>query len=264
MRAQKFYTNLLKLVFACFSYVSFFRTKNIALWFQFLKSLVNKELVKHIANAVSFIFHPLFIITYLLLLLILINPYLFSIQNPRDMGVLVIYIILLTIAFPGITIVMMRVLGFVNSFHLYERKDRIVPLIFTSAFYLWLFVNIYQNPTVPVAFTIFVLGITLSLFLVFFFNLFVKISLHATGVGGLLTAIVLIKYYFSYDQFSISVGNTDVYLISTTLLIFIAILSAGMVGTSRLVLKAHSPGEVLGGYFVGILSQMIAFQFLFE
>jgi membrane-associated phospholipid phosphatase len=180
------------------------------------------------------------------------------------MGVLVIYIVLLTIAFPGITIVMMKVLGFVNSFHLYERKDRIVPLIFTSAFYLWLFVNIYQNPTVPVAFSIFVLGTTLSLFLVFFFNLFVKVSLHTTGVGGLLTAIILIKYYFSYDQFSLSLGSAGVYLISTTLLIFIAIFCAGLVGSSRLILKAHRPVEVLGGYFVGILSQMIAFQFLFE
>lgn len=220
--------------------------------------------MKYIASAVSFIFHPLFIITYLLLLLLLINPYLFSIQNSRDMGVLVIYIVLLTIAFPGITIVMMKVLGFVNSFHLYERKDRIVPLIFTSAFYLWLFVNIYQNPTVPVAFSIFVLGTTLSLFLVFFFNLFVKVSLHTTGVGGLLTAIILIKYYFSYDQFSLSLGSAGVYLISTTLLIFIAIFCAGLVGSSRLILKAHRPVEVLGGYFVGILSQMIAFQFLFE
>jgi hypothetical protein len=193
-----------------------------------------------------------------------INPYLFAIQNQRDLSVLVIYIILLTIGFPGITIVMMKLLGFVDSFHLTDRKDRIVPLIFTGAFYLWLFINIYQNPTVPLAFTIFVLGTTLSLFLVFFFNLFVKVSLHTTGVGGLATAMVFIKYYFSYDSFAVSLGEGSTYMVSTTLLILISILCAGLVGSCRLILNAHKPGELIGGYLVGILSQLIAFQFLFE
>lgn len=220
--------------------------------------------MKYFASAISFIFHPLFIITYLLLLLMIINPYLFSIQNPRDLGVLVIYIILLTIVFPGITIVMMKLLGFVDSFHLYDRKDRIVPLVFTSAFYLWLFINIYQNPTVPLAFTIFTFGTTLSLFLVFFFNLFVKISLHTAGVGGLLTALIFIKYYFSYDHFSVNLGSAGIYNVSTTLLILVALFCAGLVGSSRLILKAHNPHELIGGYLVGILSQLIAFRFIFE
>ena len=49
------------------------------------------------------------------------------------------------------------------------------------------------------------------------------------------------------------------YRLSDRLVIMIAVMLAGIVGTSRLYLKAHKPDEVYGGYTVGILSQMIAY-----
>jgi membrane-associated phospholipid phosphatase len=47
-------------------------------------------------------------------------------------------------------------------------------------------------------------------------------------------------------------------------LVFIALFFAGLVGTARLLLKAHSLNEVCLGYLIGILSQLIAFSFLFN
>lgn len=220
--------------------------------------------MKYIAQFISFTFHPLIIISYILFILLLINPYLFSIQDERAIGILVIYVVMLTIVLPGITVLLMKAMGFVQSIHLKERTERIIPLIITGGFYLWLFINVYQNTTIPIAFSIFVLGTTIGLFLAFFFSLFTKVSLHTTGVGGLFVGILLIKYYFSYDTFSVYLGSMGTYLINTDLMVFIALFFAGIVGTARLVLRAHSLTEVSLGYIIGISSQLIAFSFLFN
>ncbi len=220
--------------------------------------------MKYFAHIVSLVFHPLIIISYILVLLLIINPYLFSIQNERAIGILLIYVVMLTIVLPGLTVMLMRAMGFVNSIHLKERSERIIPLIITGGFYLWLFVNIYENTTIPMAFSIFVLGSTIGLFLAFFFSLFTKVSLHTTGIGGFFVGILLIKYNFSYDSFSLPLGSLGNYLISTDILVFISLFFAGLVGTARLLLRAHSFNEVLLGYFVGVVSQLLAFSFLFN
>lgn len=220
--------------------------------------------MKYIAHLISFIFHPLIIITYILILLLVINPYLFSVQDPRGIGVLMIYVMMLTVIMPGITVILMRATGFVNSIHLKERSERIIPLIITGGFYLWLFINLSKNTTIPLAFSIFVLGSTIGLFLAFFFSLFTKVSLHTTGVGGLVVGILLIKHYFSYEHFTLELGSLGSYLVNTDILVFLSLLFAGLVGTARLLLKAHSLGEVCLGYLIGILSQLIAFSFLFN
>lgn len=220
--------------------------------------------MKYIAQFISFVFHPLIIISYILVLLLVINPYLFSIQNNKAIGVLMIYVLMLTIILPGITVLLMRAMGFVNSIHLKDRSERIIPLIITGAFYLWLFVNIYENTTIPLAFSTFVLGSTIGLFLTFFLSLFAKVSLHTTGIGGFFVGILLIKYYFSYDSFNLELGSLGYYAISTDILVFISLFIAGLVGTSRLILRAHSLNEVITGYGVGVVAQLIAFSFLFN
>ena len=70
--------------------------------------------MKYIAQVISFVFHPLIIITYLLLLLLIINPYLFSIQNEKALGILMIYVVMLTIVMPGITVLLMKAMGCVT------------------------------------------------------------------------------------------------------------------------------------------------------
>jgi hypothetical protein len=88
--------------------------------------------------------------------------------------------------------------------------------------------------------------------------------LHTTGVGGLVVGILLIKHYFSYEHFTLELGSLGSYLVNTDILVFLSLLFAGLVGTARLLLKAHSLGEVCLGYLIGILSQLIAFSFLFN
>jgi membrane-associated phospholipid phosphatase len=40
------------------------------------------------------------------------------------------------------------------------------------------------------------------------------------------------------------------------------VLLAGLVGSSRLYLKAHQPMQVYGGFIIGIIAQFIALRFV--
>jgi len=158
----------------------------------------------------------------------------------------------------------MKLVGFVDSIEVKERKERVMPLVITGVFYLWLYVNIRQNSTVPSAFSIFVLGATIALFVAFFINNFTKISLHTVGMGGLVAMIFFILSYFSYDVFYFAVGPLGSYSISVDLIFFLSIIVAGLVGSSRLHLNAHRKQDVYMGYLVGFLAQVFAFRLLFD
>lgn len=222
---------------------------------------VNK-LMYYLAQTFSVLFHPVFLILYFLLVTLIINPYLFSVQDPKDLGIIIIYVTIISIVFPLIPIVMMYMLGFTKSLELHERKERTIPLVITGVFYLWLYINLLNNTAIPLAFTFFLLGSTICLFSCFFVNLFNKVSLHTAGIGGLLAGIVILRYHFAYSYFGFSFGNGINYQVNSNLLIIIFLIIAGLVGSSRLVLKAHDSQEIYGGYLIGILSQVIAMRIL--
>lgn len=208
-------------------------------------------------------FHPLFVVTYLLLILFAVNPYLFSVQDAKGKGLVLISVMFLSILFPLVVIIMLRFLGFVQSLELEDRMERIGPLIGTGFFYLWLYVNIYQNPAIPKAFSLLVLGSTIGLFMAFFMNNFSKVSLHAVGMGGFVTAILFIRFMFSYDYFVLELGKIGTFKLHPDFLVYGVILLAGLVGTSRLYLKAHDRNQVMGGFLIGVIAQIIAFRFMY-
>ena len=215
-----------------------------------------------VSRLASSLFHPIFVLNYVLILLYLVNPYLFGIQDDRQKGLLFISVFLLSVFFPIFTILVMKLVGFVDSIEVKERKERVMPLVLTSIFYLWLYVNIRQNSIVPEAFSIFVLGATIALFVAFFINNFSKISLHTVGMGGFVAMIFLIRAYFSYDTFYFRLGSLGNYSVSLDFLLFLSIIIAGLVGTARLALNAHRKQDVYMGYLVGFLAQFISFNIL--
>jgi membrane-associated phospholipid phosphatase len=195
---------------------------------------------------------------YGLVLLLKVNPYTFSLADEKAEGLLIISVALLTIIFPLISILMMRQLGLISSFKMEERTDRIGPLIVTSLFYLWLFVNVRQNSGIPESFSFLLLGSIIGLFAALFLNSFTKISLHSIGLGGFLGGLAIIRFKYSYDSFFINIGQ-QILRINVDLVLVTAVIITGLVGTSRLILKAHTPDQVYGGYLVGFLAQIVAF-----
>ena len=213
------------------------------------------------AHLFSFICHPLFMLTYMLLILLTVNPYLFGVNNIGDSSYLILMVFFSTVLIPGFSIIMMKFLGLIESIELRDKQERIGPYIITGVFYLWMYRNILDNPNIPIAFKIFVLGATIALFVAFFINLFSKISMHTLGMGGLLAMIIITMFQYSHGSFWVNLSLFKFQMSMTQLLIIVIVLS-GLVGTSRLFLKAHQQQQVYGGFVVGLLSQFIAMMIL--
>lgn len=212
-----------------------------------------------LAHFISLLFHPLFFVMYMLVLYHLINPYLFTNNEPKANGLLFISILSLTVVFPLICILLMSTLGLISGIQMESSKDRVAPMIAASIFYVWLYVNVRSNPNVPDIFTCFLLGTTIALFIAFFINIFSKISLHAIAAGGLIAAMLLLKFGYDYYSFLLNLPGLGTYIVSTDVLIIGSIVIAGIIGSARLVLKAHTTDEVFGGYLVGLSAQMISY-----
>lgn len=221
--------------------------------------------LKPIARFISYIFHPLLILTYMLLLLLLVNPYLFGLNSIADTNskILVLRIFLSTFFIPAFSVVVLRMVGMIDSLEMPDKTERIGPYIITGIFYLWMFRNFLGNSNIPTAYTSFVLGATIALFIAFFINIFSKISAHAVGMGGLIGMVVITMLLFSYGSFTLHLGILGAIQLNMNVVLMISIVVAGMVGTSRLLLQAHEPQDLYGGFIVGFSSQFIALYYLF-
>ena len=222
-------------------------------------------MLKSLSWGLSVIFHPLLIAFYMLILLLLINPYLFGVSSISDVGAkrILLLVFLYTFFIPAISITVMYFLGFIKDINAPDREERIGPYLVTGMLYLWVYYNFYKTGQLPTAYVSFLLGIVVALFLAFFINIFSKISIHTVGMGGLLAMTVISFGWFSYGSFALPTalfGLTEVSMLS---LIMVILVLAGMVGTARLLLKAHDPSDVFGGYLVGFTAQFFAFLYIF-
>lgn len=214
-----------------------------------------------LARVISFVFHPLFSVSYILLLLLTVNPYLFGVNHLSDQMPLVFLLVFSTVLIPGLSVIMMKALGLVQSLELEDKTDRIGPYIITGVFYLWMVINFRNNPNIPDLFASFMLGATIALFLAFFINLFSKISAHAVGMGGVVAMTAILLSIYSYSNIHFSLGALGTLEISLTTVFLLSVFLAGAVGTARMWLGAHNIQDLLGGYMVGMAGQLIALRF---
>lgn len=216
------------------------------------------------AHIISFVMHPLFIVGYVLIFLMLANPYIFGFSGPKSQGLVIISIVTISVMFPLIAIVMMKALGLISSLEMPDKKERIGPLIITGLFYMWLYVNVRNNDNIPSALSFFILGSTIAVFMALTINSFTKISLHSIAAGGFLTGMFFIVLNWSYGYVDIPLPFLSMeWRWSDRMVMIIVFLLSGAIGTARLYLKAHKPDEIYGGYIVGILAQMIAYRMFF-
>jgi len=218
-------------------------------------------MLKYLSKTVSLVFHPLFVLIYLLLAMLLVNPYLFSVQDPKSRNILLISVFMISVVLPLISILMMRFLGLLTSLEMHDKMERVGPLIATGIFYLWLYVNIRSNAYLPTLFQVFVLGSTISLFVAFFINNFTKISLHTVGAGGLVLAFILLHQH-GYGQVEIPFGSS-ILSVSTIILVAFVVFIAGLIGASRMYLGVHNKEQLYMGYLVGLLGQLFAYNIIY-
>lgn len=212
------------------------------------------------ALVISGLFHPLLICTYIFVLLAGVNPYLFGTNELGESRAMehLILVFLNTFFIPATAVFIMVKLEMVDSIMLREKSERIGPLLLVMVLYFWIFWNFKNNAEIPTLFSSFLAGVNISLIVTFVINLIDKISLHTTGMGGLVAVVLIMLGFFGPN--GLTIGNVTLGL---TVLVLIIVLLAGLVGSARLALKAHESHQIYAGYLVGFLSQFVALKFFF-
>ena len=215
--------------------------------------------MRPIAQFISWLFHPLLILTYMICLLMVVNPYSFGFSRVGEgrSGLLIINVFLQATLIPGIAISMMKTLGLVPQLDLEDRTSRIFPFIVTGILYLWLFASFNRLPDVPLIFKSAILGYVIALFTAFVLNIFSKINIHAIGMGSLVGMIIVSMLLFNYNSFQFGSHTFSMYS-----LLSLVIVLAGLVGSARMVLENPGPIDLYGGYLIGFSTQLIALQFM--
>ena len=192
---------------------------------------------ERIAKAISIIFHPLFIPTYFILVLMNLNVF-FALMIPFDSKWRIILLVMLTsAAFPMLILYSMYRFKLIRSLSMDSREDRLYPYAATSIFFFLTTYMIWQINISPVYYYVMLAASMLSV-LTLLINIYWKISAHTVSMGGVLGILVAIQ---------------SVLLIDILWLIAISLILAGLVGFARLRAGTHTQAQVYLGYFLGYL-----------
>lgn len=199
------------------------------------------------AKVISYVFHPLFIPTYIFFFLMKQVPYEFAGISPWQLNMRLFGLFWLTAFFPAFAVFLLWRLKFSESIFLRTQKERIIPFVITMFFYWWMYYLSRNFTDQPVVLKFFFMGIFIATSIGLVFNNFIKISLHAMAAGGAVMAMILFSYYYELPfGFFIS----------------IAILLAGLICTSRLLVSDHTHQEIYYGLLVGAGCQLISYLFV--
>lgn len=203
---------------------------------------------KMFAHFFSVIFHPLFLPTIGVAYLAYLQPGYYLGMPTEEKNKIILRVAVNTIFFPGITVLLLKGLGFVKSIFLRGQKERIIPYVAANIFYFWMFLVFKNQPEVPHITTSFILGIFLSSSLALIANSYFKISMHALGMGALIGLMLVIVYSgFPFGTF---------------LPLMLTLLISGIVCTSRLIVSDHTLFDINAGIVISIICQVVAFLFI--
>ena len=132
---------------------------------------------------ISFVFHPVLMPFYTLLLMFNSHSFFVGLLPPKEI-VFLLGSVLLTTAFgPLLMMLFLFRLKLVSSLYMQKREERILPLLTIAMFY-YLTYYLLKGINLSVLFSYFMLGSTLLIIVCLFVNFFFKISLHMAGIGG--------------------------------------------------------------------------------
>ena len=198
------------------------------------------------AKIVSMLFHPLLIPTYAMLILVNTKTH-FTLVLPENFRYLtVLFVFLTSFVLPLLIMLILLKLGKIKSLEMVTRQERILPLFIVAIFFYITYYLLKQGPHF-VIFNIFMLGATLLVILSLLINYFTKISIHMVALGGL---------------FGTFIGFDLALRLDLRALLSIIVLVAGITGFSRLQLKAHTNGQIYGGFLLGTIFMFALFLFI--
>ena len=202
------------------------------------------KIIKYMAHLLSYVFHPLFIPTYFFLYLMQVLPFEFVGITDWQLKMRLFSVAWLTAFFPAFAVFLLWRLKLSDSIFLRTQKERIIPYVVTMFFYWWMYYLSRNFTDQPVALKFFYLGIFVASAIGMTVNNFMKVSLHAMGIAGITTAILLVSVF---------------YPVNSSIWVFFSILLTALVISARLIVSDHSKKELIVGLFIGVFTQLAAY-----
>lgn len=205
---------------------------------------VNRQpaILRALGHVLSFIFHPLFIPSYIIAFLLFVYPTIAVGLTGMNKFTKLASVFVSTAFFPAFTVFLLRQLKFIDSVYLKTQKDRIIPIIASMIFYFWAAYvswNLKDDPLIKEM----LLGVFLSSIAALMANIYFKVSLHAIAMGSLFIYFILMAV------------NSDLQM---GLYVSLAVLISGAVCTARMLVSDHHPFEIYSGFLFGIICQAVA------
>lgn len=198
------------------------------------------------AVVISYLLHPLFVPLWLVFAVYRLAPVSFAHVPEEVKWRWLAMVAINTLLLPALCVLLLKALGFIESIRMHKLKDRVIPLIASMMFYFWAY-QVAKGTNMPFVLNVLLLGNFWGIILVFMISIFYKVSMHTAAAGGMLGIVMVLMF---------------INPINMQLPLFAALLIAGLVGTARLTLKAHTPAEVWLGYAVGVAVQVGAYFYL--
>ncbi len=201
------------------------------------------EIKTVLAKGISFVFHPLLLPTYLLLMIFQMSlPEVLAVSLKYKM-LLLVFIFSMTFLLPVLLMLILWSMKLIKHFQMQSQIERIISLAAMFVFYFFTFYALRQLPVFPY-YNLFLEGSAILVLLAIVINYYYKISLHMVAWGGFTAALTGMSFQFHEALY---------------FYLFIAIILSGIVGFSRLQCKAHSSLQVYLGYLLGFAEMLFLF-----
>jgi hypothetical protein len=200
--------------------------------------------IKIPSNIISYVFHPLFIPTYIFLFLVFQFPYEFTNITAWKLKMKIFGVFWMTAFFPAFAVFLMWRLKMSDSIFLRTQKERIIPYFITMFFYWWMYYLSKNMTDQPEVLKFFYFGIFWTTIIGVMINNFIKISLHTIAAGSAAMAIFLFSFYYE--------ANLGI-------AISISVILCGVIASARLFVSNHTNLEIYSGFGLGVICQLLGY-----
>ncbi len=195
--------------------------------------------MKKILPIFSYVFHPIFIPVLAGLFYLLLNDAVFQTEEKLF---IFFQVLIVTVCIPMLFFFVLRAVGKLDSIMVVEVSQRKLPLILYCFLIILLIrqsITLDRYPELHCFFLGALLSSMIALLLLFF-N--IKSSIHMMGISSLTVFVIGLSLHFQTQ--------------STYTIAFLILLN-GFVATSRLEMNAHTNKELIIGFILGSISQLL-------
>lgn len=193
---------------------------------------------------VSILFHPVFVPTITVFLVIKIYSNIIILENQA--GIILIGTCVFSLILPLLSVFILLLTKKIDSLEMPKKEERFLPILFAS---IWMILGFYFMKEIfsyaPIMKSIYLGAIYVMLISLLITKKW-KISLHMLAIGGATGVFIMLGFLFGQNL----------------MLLLITILISGILGYSRLSLKAHSLNQIYAGFIVGNIVMGLSILYL--